>query len=66
MVETAVTTLIISMLVLWSGRMVMFFSSEHGYNSLLKQNLIMRIVRLDWSNTWEPWEGTPPPPLDNK
>jgi hypothetical protein len=64
--RTAVTTLVVSMLVLWSGRMVMFFSSEHGYNSLLKQNLIMRIVRMDWSNTWEPWEENSHPPLDNK
>ena len=47
--------MIIALFVLWSGRMVIFFSSDEGYLSLLHKNLPMRIVHGDWSNTWEPW-----------
>ena len=52
----AVTTLLVAMFILWSGRMVMFFASDQGYRSLLHKNLPMRIIHHDWSNTWEPWE----------
>ncbi len=58
-------TLIIAMLFLWGGRMVMFFSSQEGYQSLLQKNLVMRIIHMDWTNTWEPWEEEKTSPLDN-
>lgn len=49
-----VKVVLYAMFLLWAGRMVMFLSHPKGWLSLLTKNFVVRIVRLDPSNTWEP------------
>lgn len=51
----AVHLLILAMFVYYSGRMVEFFSHPEGLLSPLKYNMTARLLRWDWSNTYEPW-----------
>jgi len=44
----------VSFLVFYAGRMVVYFSAPEGYTSFATQNALGRIVRLDLSNTYEP------------
>ncbi|GEM_PF-1396951 len=47
--------ILLACFLLYCGRMVTFFSHPQGFLSPLKYNMIARIVRLDFSNTYEPW-----------
>lgn len=47
--------LIVALVILYCGRMVAFFSSPEGLLSPVKQNMTARLIRWDWSNTYEPW-----------
>jgi hypothetical protein len=44
----------LSFMVFYAGRMVVYFSAPEGYRSFATQNALGRIVRLDLSNTYEP------------
>lgn len=51
--------IVIAFLVMYTGRMVVFFSHPAGAKSMLTQNMLMRIVTWNWDNTYEPY-GSPP------
>ena len=46
--------ILLLMMILYCGRMVPFFSTPEGWASPVTKNMIVRIVRWDWSNTYEP------------
>jgi len=51
----AVNLLILALFAYYSGRMVPFFATPEGLLSPVKQNMTARLLRWDWSNTYEPW-----------
>ncbi len=53
--RAAGNALVVALVVLYSGRMVAFFSCSEGLLSPVKQNMTARLIRWDWSNTYEPW-----------
>ncbi len=45
--------LVMAMMILYCGRMVMFFSHPKGLLSPVKHNMFARLIRWDWQNTYE-------------